>query len=377
MSVQHKPRTVTDADARKGLSAKAACCLAMAFTMLLVTGSPAAGQQVSSTQTAGGGGGRNFTDVLPSAEARIVEVRIRSGDALDAIQVIYTLPNGQTVAGSRHGGSGGRESVFRLDADEYIIGLSGRYGDTIDSLRIHTNKRVSEAFGGRGGDRDYRIEVPPGNQAAGITGRSGDLLDAVGLTYTPLGTSGRLGIFSGSRRRPIPSGQSPNSGTWPAGQGVQSQALPTSIAGGRGGDAFADGGIPQNARISAIRVRASYRIESLQAVYLLSNGQSVEGTRHGGSGGRETVFQLQPDEYIVALSGRYGDTIDSLRIHTNRRTSALFGGSGGDREYRVEVPAGNQAVGFSGRAGSALDAVGLVYSAVARNRTYPLWPRRP
>jgi hypothetical protein len=53
----------------------------------------------------------------------------------------------------------------------------------VDSFRIHTNRRTSQVFGGRGGDRDFRIDVPDGNRATGFTGRSGEYVDAIGLTY--------------------------------------------------------------------------------------------------------------------------------------------------------------------------------------------------
>jgi hypothetical protein len=251
---------------------------------------------------------------------------------VDSIQVLYASMDGRTQMSQRHGGSGGQLNVFRLDSGEYITRISGRYGEYIDSIRIQTNKRTSPVFGGRGGDRDFRIDVPSGNQAVGFSGRAGDSLDAIGLTYLPL--------FS-------------------------QQAGQTTIAGGSGGSAFSDSGIPQGARISEVRVHAGDAIDSIQAVYVLSDGRSQEGAVHGGRSGTGSSFKLDADEYIIGLSGRCGDQIDSLRIQTNKRTSPLFGGRGGNRDYRIDVPAGNQAVGFAGRAGDSLDAVGLNFTATA------------
>jgi hypothetical protein len=150
---------------------------------------PAAPAQIEQTAIAGGRGGSAFSDRDVPAGARIAEVNVRAGERIDAVQVIYTLPDGRSQEGARHGGMGGNAYVFRLDSDEYITGLSGRYGEMIDSLRIHTNKRVSQPFGGSGGNRDFRVDVPAGNRAVGFAGRSGKLLDAVGLTYTRGGSS--------------------------------------------------------------------------------------------------------------------------------------------------------------------------------------------
>lgn len=153
------------------------------FSCAVTLGYP---QQLSTTEIIGGRGGNEFSDFQPPAGARVAEVRIRSGDTIDSVQVAYILPNGRTVLGPMHGGSGGRPSTIRLSSDEYLIAIMGRYGDTIDSMQIITNKRTSTQFGGNGGSRRYRIEVPAGSQAIGFTGRSGNTLDAVGLVYTPL-----------------------------------------------------------------------------------------------------------------------------------------------------------------------------------------------
>jgi hypothetical protein len=286
--------------------------------------------------------------------------------------MFYAGTDGRTFTGARHGGSGGRDNVFRLDEDEYIIGLSGRYGDAIDSIRIHTNRRVSQLFGGRGGDSDYRIEVPSGYQAVGFSGRSGDVLDAIGLTYV---RSTRRG-FPGNPPPPQPSRPPFGGGSGGADSGSggsQRQISQTSIAGGGGGSAFSDRDIPPGARITEIRVFSSKRIEGIQAVYHLPNGRTADGPLRGGSGGRRSIVRLDPDEYIIRISGRCGDIIDSLVIQTNRRTSQQFGGRGGNQDYNIEVPARHEAVGFAGRAGQYLDAIGLAYSAQSQGD----YQRRP
>src|SRR5262245_47412669 len=131
------------------------------IAVFLVAGAavPVLPQQTGTTQLAGGGGGRTFVDGLPRSGSRVVEVRIMAGDQIDSVQVEYEDPDGRTSSGPRHGGSGGRLSTFRLDRDEYITGISGRCGDAVDSIQIHTNRRSSPLIGGGGGSRDYRFDV--------------------------------------------------------------------------------------------------------------------------------------------------------------------------------------------------------------------------
>jgi hypothetical protein len=295
------------------------------------------GQEPGSTNMSGARGGIPFSDMQIPSGARISEIRVFSGDAVDSVQMAYELPDGSSSTGPRHGGGGGQMNVFRLDSDEYVVGISGRFGEYVDSLRIHTNKRTSPMYGGNGGSQDYRIDVERGSQAIGFLGRAGDYIDAIGLTFIPL-------------RR---------------------QANQTEIAGGRGGSPFSDQDVPAGGRISEIRVRAGRSVDSIQAVYTLQNGRIAEGPVHGGGGGSTRVFRLDRDEYVTGISGRYGEFIDSIVIQTNKRTSQRFGGGGGDQDYSIQVPAGYQAIGFAGRAGGYLDAIGLNYEPVnARSRDF-------
>ncbi len=288
------------------------------------------GQEPAQTEIAGGRGGNPFSDSDFRSGNRVLEVHIFSGERVDAVQVLYQQADGRTVLGPRHGGSGGRENALRLDSDEYITGISGRYGEQIDSIRIQTNKRTSPLFGGSGGNRDYRIEAPQGNQAIGFIGRSGDYLDAIGLLSVPVNLR---------------------------------QAGQTQVFGGRGGSDFADRDIPSGARMSGIRIQAAERIDGIQALYTLPDGREVQGTYHGGRGGRTNVFRLDSDEYVIGIYGRYGETVDSISIRTNKRTSQVFGGRGGNSDFRVEIPRDTAAIGFTGRSGDLIDAIGLAYES--------------
>ncbi len=294
------------------------------------------GQQPASTTIVGIQQGAQFSDSQTASRGRVSGVYVFvDNDSICGLQVQFKLSNGRFSMSSRRGSSGGQRRFFQLDSDEYIVGLSGRYSTRIDSLRIHTNKRASPLFGGSGGTQDYQIDVGTGNQAVGFIGRAGRSLNAIGLSYLSL--------------------------TIPL-------AGETIVVGGSGGSAFSDSDIPQGARISEVRVRSGEMIHAIQAVYKLGDGRVFEGEIHGGDGGTLSVFRLDSNEYLVGFSGRSGVHINSLSIRTNKRTSPVFGESRGGNIFNINVPLGNQAIGFMGRSGSYLDAIGLNYATIASSQ---------
>ncbi len=131
-------------------------------------------------------------------------------------------------------------------------------------------------------------------------------------------------------------------------------------AGGGGGDPFKDT-VPgrRQAAVSEVRVWSGGVIDSIQIVYEAGGG-TQEGRRHGGGGGNLNTFQLRPGESITAVFGTYGRTVGQIRFETSEgRTSAPYGRGGGS-EFRFEAPPGWEVGGFVGRAGGAVDAIGVL-----------------
>jgi hypothetical protein len=290
-------------------------------------------QQPLSTAVVGRQRGTPFSDMEIPSRGRVSEVYVFSEDYICAVQVQFAFSDNRAWMSPRRGGRGCQLNSFHLDLDEYIVGISGRYDAHVNSLQIHTNKRMSPLFGGSGGTQEYRIDLPAGNQAVGFVGRSGHYLNAIGLNFVPL---------------------------------TISQAGQTIIVGGDGGSAFSDSDIPLGARISEVRVRSEDTIIAIQAVYTLWDGRLLEGPVHGGEGGSLSVLRLDADEYIIGFSGRSGAHIDSLSIRTNKRTSQVFGGGGGGEIFDINVPAGSQTIGFRGRSSGYLNAIGLNYATIDR-----------
>jgi hypothetical protein len=139
--------------------------------------------------------------------------------------------------------------------------------------------------------------------------------------------------------------------------GLAQAAVHAIVAGGAGGTAFVDP--PQeDARIAAVLVYASASIHSVQMVYESRDKKRTASPRRGGAGGLPRLFVLEPDEHIVAVSGRRGERLHSIRFHTNKRVSPEYGTASGT-PHRVDVQPGQTVIGFAGRAGEYLEAVGL------------------
>jgi hypothetical protein len=133
-------------------------------------------------------GGVIFNDlnfVTPSTldGRRVVELRVRSGDFIDAIQVVYQTSSGQIIETDRHGGPGGVADVFKFDPDEYIVEIKGKYGAYVDSLEMKTSKGRIKRWGGNGGVVDYIYIAPAGHIIQGFFGRSGAFVDNIGVIY--------------------------------------------------------------------------------------------------------------------------------------------------------------------------------------------------
>lgn len=166
---------------------------------------------------AGGNGGKPFEHYEIPQGMRLTTVHVYTEWVVNAIQIDYAAAGGAAQGHPPIGGLGGEHHSFYLDEDEYLTGISGRAGWYIDSIRFHTNKRVSPTYGGGGGDREYSFIAPAGFEVGGFFGRSEWYIDSLGV-YT--------------RRHqditPLPSEADEEGQTWMelAGEG---QALPASV----------------------------------------------------------------------------------------------------------------------------------------------------
>ncbi len=287
------------------------------------------------TAIVGAAGGAAFTDPVAGGQW-LTGVTIKSGYWIDSIQGLATPGNLPP-----HGGQGGAADGFTLDAGEYIVRAYGKQGanavsPAISQISFVTNRgRVFGPYGeGLGQDptTPFDIVLPPGGRAVGFAGRAGTFLNAIGLLY------------------------------------LVDQAPPTvassPIVGAAGGTAFADPTV-SGQQLTGVTISAGYWIDAIQGLATPSHLP-----RHGGAGGNDASFSLPAGEYLVRVFGKQGGNavspaISQINFMTN--TGRVFGpygeGLGQDptAPFDIAVPAGGRVVGFTGRAGNFLNAIGVLY----------------
>ena len=126
-----------------------------------------------------------------------------------------------------------------------------------------------------------------------------------------------------------------------------SETLST-LAGGNGGHAFTIS-IPTGAVLKAIHLFAGDYVDGLQLVVGDAAGHEMTLPPAGGTGGSAATFELADDEVLAGISGRFGWYVDNIQFHTNKRTSPLYGGLGGEHTFYIPVPADQVVAGVYGR----------------------------
>lgn len=126
----------------------------------------------------------------------ISEVRLNIHDSvIGCIRVLYRDSSGKFVGQTESGGDCRLQdndlkdvpswNRIELARDEFLIGIAGRYGTRIDSIRFFTNKRNIPSLGGSGGEVDFGYTATAGQMIVGFFGRASDNLDAIGVLYAP------------------------------------------------------------------------------------------------------------------------------------------------------------------------------------------------
>jgi hypothetical protein len=142
---------------------------------------------------------------------------------------------------------------------------------------------------------------------------------------------------------------------------------------GTGGNPFDDGpGTGTISRIVSITIQSGSGIFAIQIQFRNQDGITVNGTQHGKGGGQNQQIFIPESDYIFAVSGRFGSEVNYLQIQTANRSSGNSGPTYqfGNREgnlgdYLYNALPGTEIVGFWGRAGDRLDAIGVLLRPMA------------
>jgi hypothetical protein len=113
----------------------------------------------------------------------------------------------------------------------------------------------------------------------------------------------------------------------------------SALIGGAGGVAFQDD-LTNIKRLASVAIRSGLLIDAIRADFLLQNGSTLAGASHGGSGGSEAVFNLAEGEVIVSIEGQHtGSIICQLSFRTSSGAIHRFGTPG---PLWIDVPQSNR-----------------------------------
>ncbi|XP_010454797.1 PREDICTED: myrosinase-binding protein 2-like [Camelina sativa] len=244
-----------------------------------------------------------------------------------------------------HGTIRGELEEFDVDyPNENIIAVGGSYDYVnryktilIQSLFFKTSfGRTSPIFGASPSGTEFMLEGTNGGKLLGFHGRSGQAIDAVGAYFWS-----------------IPA---------PASEKIEE-------VGGINGDAFDDGVFHG---VKKITVGKDIDCVSYIKIEYEKDGE-FETREHGTIRGELEEFDVDyPNENIIAVGGSYDYVnryktilIQSLFFKTSfGRTSPIFGASPSGTEFMLEGTNGGKLLGFHGRSGQAIDAVGAYFWSI-------------
>lgn len=326
------------------------------------------------------GGSRGVPFDIIEEPKRLVSVTARVGTFVSSFGFSYVDPAGRKHTVGPVGGNGGKLVTIQFEPTEYVKEFSGSVGLTkgtwiVTYLRIETNLKSYELYD-EGTDLfqslpgflgilmpekqiPFSVPVPENTSIVGFFGRAGgDNLDAIGVyvkmksanTNTEQETGINLDDYS--PEEPI---------------FMVAEAVPIKIGawGGDGGTEFDVTEPPK--RLESMTVRAGDSVDSIGFSYVDEEGQKHSVGPFGGTGGQPTTIEFAAEEYVRKFSGTiFRSFVASLEIETNIKTYGPYGKAHNDYPFSIPLPENVSIVGFFGRAGKFLDAIG-VYIGYSRS----------
>lgn len=275
------------------------------------------------------GNGKNRWDDGKHADIR--QIVVVSGSAIESVSFTYEGPP------FRHGRThGGKKNTINLDwLTEVLISVSGYivndFGSSvIHSLTFQSNKRTYGPFGTETG---RKFSFPPtGGKIIGFYGSSGSHLESLGAYLEPI-----------SHLYPIKC---------------------VGPLGGQGGCSWDDGKFNG---VKTIKMTLEDDVNCISFEYDDNGKSRWSSSPHGNENGSiHTVNLNYPHEFLTSVSGyiRHDcSVIQSLTFESNKRRLGPFGKEAGNF-FRCALTC-NKIIGFHGRSGIQLDALGVYFEPIS------------
>ncbi|KAI3513207.1 hypothetical protein L1887_20534 [Cichorium endivia] len=311
-------------------------------------------------------GGPQGKDWVYMPESSIKKITIVHG--LGVIDRIRFQSDGETQSAIFGGNGGNKTDTICIDyPNEYLTAISGTSGTTgqfggytvVMSLCFYTNQIRYGPYGCD--DKGTRFSYDGKNGViAGFHGRAENYINAIGIYVIPKSLV--------SYRNLTHEDNSTNESCCRmSSMGMPREAGPWGAAGGKPWD---DGVF---SHVKQVRVYLSDSLKvicGIQFEYAKRDAKSVVTQMHGGTGGckTETVDLDGTKEYLTGISGFYGpvegydgaEGITSITFHTNKGIYGPYGQeSGAQYVYFTSTASPGKIVGFQGRNGDFLTAIGV------------------
>ena len=292
-----------------------------------------------------GPGGDQFDDgitaIIPHV-ARVSSLTVCHGDVLDGFQATYTLQDGKSFVGFSHGmeNSNCTKKIIDFMDNEMITRIEGKIQVSfryISQMTLFTtiDGGLPSVYGPFGTGTDQDTPFSMAGSPVGFFGRSGQVLDAVGLY---INSTVPISLYE-----------------------------KTDPTGGDGGESFDDFSpdVENNpVRISSMIVNHGDRVNGIRVKYMLPDGD-FSVVEHGGlSKPFDGVLDFDDDEWItrVNISSGTSRVVDYLYFWTTSSSGAVrsYGPFGKPTATELNMTTIYGVVGgFFGRSGEQLNALGF------------------
>ncbi|KAL4559457.1 hypothetical protein LXL04_031595 [Taraxacum kok-saghyz] len=305
--------------------------------------------------TFGPWGGSQGKDWVYMPEGFIKKITIIHSGAIDRIRFQSELHTGETHSSVFGGNGGSKTNTICIDyPNEYLTSISGTIGHiggstVVMSLCLQTNQTNYGPYGcPYGSDSCTRFSYDgKGGMIVGFYGHANKHIDAIGVYVIPKS----LELCRKMSEVGIPR----ESGPWGAGVGKP----------------WDDGVFSHVKQVLVYMGESLNVIYGIQFIYAKRDGNSILSEMHGGRLGVCKTKLIGVDgekEYLTRVSGFYGPVkefgglkgITSITFHTNKKIYGPYGEiSGAGYVYFTSTSSPGKVVGFQGRSGDFLTAIGV------------------